>query len=491
MAKPSAELLQLLTLIASITNRNEFRAYLVGGFVRDWILERETVDIDFTIRGDVSLVAQELSHYCGGTPVIIDDINNTIRVFATIGSRKWQCDFATFTNRIEGDLGRRDFTIDSLAIDINGFVNNSFHIIDPFGGMQDIIHKQVKSVTAQVFKDDPARLLRAVRIAGELGFTIEPTTENSMRTYSNLIRSVAGERLRAELVRLLGAKGTGLWLRFLDNLHILVELIPELGFMKGIEQPKEHYWDVFEHSIQTVNAIEFVLGEGNWSFGMSPVLQLPPIIKEIDIHFGHKISGDSNRKVLLKLGCLLHDIAKPQTKNIDKYGRVRFLGHGKQGAIVAGEILSRLRFSNKEIKTVKNLVSYHLRPVQMSNAGCLPTSRAIYRFFRDAGEDGEDILYLSLADYLAARGPNLDIEQWKQHCSLVEHILNVHLQQEEVILPVKLIDGHDLMEIFSLTSGPLVGKLLSLVREAQAVGEVRTRDEAIARIWEELFGGKK
>jgi poly(A) polymerase len=486
MARLTPELFQLLTLIASIANRYKYQIYLVGGFVRDWILNRETMDIDFTINGDVIPVAQELAQNVGGTVILLDNVNRIARVVALIDSRKWQCDFANFYSGIEEDLHRRDFTIDSMAIDLNDFVNNYLHIIDPFNGQEDIARKLVKSVTADVFKDDPVRLLRAVRIAAELGFTIDFATENLMRAYSDLIKFVAGEKLRSELVRLLNTRGAGHWLQSLDTLNILMELIPELRLTKNVEQPKEHYWDVFEHSLQTVNAVEFILGEGDWNCGMGKMLESFPVIKEIEDHLGIEVSSDSNRKVLLKLGCLLHDIAKPQTKNIEQDGKIRFIGHGREGATTAAEILNRLRFSNKEIKIVQNLVSYHLRPVQMAHAGCMPTSRAVYRFFRDAGDDSKDILYLALADYLAARGPNLNVEDWKQHCFLIEHILNVNHHQECVTLPVKLIDGNDVMEVFSLTSGPLVGKLLSLVLEAQAVGEICTRDEAIALIRREL-----
>jgi poly(A) polymerase len=486
MAKPTPGLRELLTLIASITNRYQYRAYLVGGFIRDWMLDRETSDIDFTINGDVYPVAEELAQSVGGTVVLLDNVNKIARVVAVIDKRKWQCDFGAFYQGIEEDLHRRDFTIDAMAIDLNDFVNNCFRIIDPFKGQEDIVRRQVKSVTEEVFKDDPARLLRAVRIAAELGFIIESATENLMRTFSDLTKYVAGERLRSELVRLLNSRFAGHWLQYLDRLNILTELIPELRLMKNIEQPKEHYWDVFEHSVQTVNAVEFILGEGDWNYSTSKVLESFPVIKDIEAHLGMEVSSDSNRKVLLKLGCLLHDVAKPQTKNTDKDGRIRFIGHGREGANTAAEILNRLRFSNKETKTVKNLVSYHLRPVQMANTGCMPTGRAVYRFFRDAGDDSMDILYLAFADYLAARGPNLDVEEWKQHCFLVEHILKVHHNQEYVTLPVKLIDGNDVMEVLSLTSGPLVGKLLTLVREAQAVGEVQTREEAIAYIRREM-----
>jgi poly(A) polymerase len=130
-------------------------------------------------------------------------------------------------------------------------------------------------------------------------------------------------------------------------------------------------------------------------------------------------------------------------------------------------------------------VYHHLRPVQLSNTG-LPTSKAVYRFFRDSGDDGVDIVMLALADFLATQGPRLDIEEWKQQAELMRFILAEKERQESKLKPARLIDGHEVMERFNLTPGPLVGKLLSLVYEAQAVGEVSSKNEAIALIGREL-----
>jgi poly(A) polymerase len=197
------------------------------------------------------------------------------------------------------------------------------------------------------------------------------------------------------------------------------------------------------------------------------------------------VSSGSNRRLLLKLGALMHDIAKPATKTVDETGRVRFLGHTKQGAAMLVAILERLRFSSREIRLVENLVYHHLHPVQMANDG-LPTSRAVYRYFRDTEGAGIDVLFLALADYMATNGPRLDIEEWQQHNQLIGYILTEHLKQEDEVLPVKLIDGHDLMDIFGLRPGRLIGELLTEVREAQVAGELSTREEAIELVRKEL-----
>jgi poly(A) polymerase len=173
------------------------------------------------------------------------------------------------------------------------------------------------------------------------------------------------------------------------------------------------------------------------------------------------------------------------TKSIDDAGRARFLGHTKQGAAMAVNILERLRFSNREVRLVESLIYHHLRPVQMAD-GELPTQRAIYRYFRDTGDGGIDILLLALADYLATRGPLVSMEEWKRQCQLVNYILTEHDKQQAKILPVKLIDGHDIMDTCGLAPGPLIGELLAMVNEAYASGELNTREEALALVQSEL-----
>jgi len=266
---------------------------------------------------------------------------------------------------------------------------------------------------------------------------------------------------------------------------LLAGVITEMDGMKGVEQPKEHYWNVFDHSVETVATVEFMLRESQWKYGNSNLLAVTLWSDDISIYFDEEVSTGSNRRMLLKLAGLMHDVAKPLTKTIEKTGKMRFLGHAKEGAAIAAAILQRLRFSSREVRLVENLIYHHLRPAQMSNED-LPTSRAIYRYFRDTEGAGLDILFIALADYLATHGPNLDVVEWKQHNQLIKYIFTEHTKQQVKILPVKLIDGHDIMDILGLGPGPVIGELLAEVREAQAAGEVSTRAEAIALVRREI-----
>jgi poly(A) polymerase len=478
------DLLAILARVSTVLNRKNYLAYVVGGFVRDWLLGRKTDDIDIAVKGDALSIAQEVAGALDGKYVLLDKTNKIARVIIT-GESRGHLDFTSFSNDIQDDLERRDFTINALAVDLQAMVSGSPQLIDPFSGESDLKKKLVRAVSQRVFTEDAARLLRAVRLAVELGFKIAPGTESLIKKDCQLARRVPGERLREELVRILALPGSSMSVRYLDKLGLLTAVIPELQVLKGAKQPKEHHWDVFNHSVETVATAEFLLRESPWKYGKEDLLTLTPWSEEISWHFDEEVSSGSNRKLLLKLGALMHDIAKPATRTVDETGRTRFLGHPKDGAAIAVAVLERLRFSSREIRLVENLIYHHLRPAQMSNNG-LPTRRAIYRYFRDTEDAGIDILFLALADYLATHGPKLDINEWKQHNLLISYILAENSKQVTKVLPVKLIDGNDLMDIFGLRPGRLLGELLAEVREAQAAEEISSKEEALDRVRKEL-----
>jgi len=488
----------LLTTVNNLLTKQGVKSYLVGGFVRDVLLKRGTADIDIAVATDAVEVAQQIANALGGKFVLLDKVNRVGRVVvvdnkAPLG--RWELDFSSFGGSIEQDLAQRDFTIDAIAIDLGELVKDytDVHLIDPFNGWADLQHGVIRSVSEKAFEADAARLLRAVRLAAELGFAIESQTEAWVRRYSHLISDVAGERIREELLRLLSASQSERSLPYLDDLGLLTAIIPELAGAKGVKQPKEHFWDVFDHSIETVITVDFLLHEGGWEYGDNKVLAIAPWSEVLAQHFAQEVSSGSTRRLLLKLAALLHDVAKPQTKAIGEDGRMHFLGHAKLGAAVAVDILERLRFSSKEVKLVEVMVREHLRlggweyasKGQMGQGG-LPSHRAIYRYFRDTEDAGIDVLFLSLADHLATRGPQLDLAGWQEHAQMVEYVLAQHFEQERLVVPPKLLNGHDIMNIFGLSPGPKVGKLLEVVREAQASGEVTTREEALAYIRKRL-----
>jgi len=484
--------LLLLTKVGSFLAEQNVPAYLVGGFVRDVLLGRDTADIDIAVASDALEIAPRLAAALGGKYVLLDEANRMGRVVVVDNGApstrgRWELDFSTFEGSIEQDLARRDFTIDAMAVDLSRLAEDyaDVRLIDPFNGWNDLDRGVIRVIAETTFESDAARLLRAVRLAAELSFSIDSETEVLIRRYSCLMANVAGERVREELLRLLAVSQAEYFLPYLDELGLLTAMIPELAQTKGVKQPKEHFWDVFDHSVQTVAAVDFVLRQGAWGYADEEVLAATPWSAVLAEHFDLKVSSGSTRRLLLKLAALLHDIAKPQTRAIDIRGRTRFLGHAMEGAAIAADILERLRFSAKEVKLVEIMVRHHLRPGQMGHNE-LPSHRAIYRYFRDTADAGIDILFFSLADHLATRGPQLNLGHWREHAQLVEYTLAQHFQEERLVAPPKLINGHDLINIFGMNPGPKIGELLEAVREAQASGEVATREEALSYIRERL-----
>jgi putative nucleotidyltransferase with HDIG domain len=185
--------------------------------------------------------------------------------------------------------------------------------------------------------------------------------------------------------------------------------------------------------------------------------------------------------VALKLAALLHDCAKPQTRTVDEGGRTHFYGHENIGAPVAAERVRALRFTNVEVERVRVVVAHHMRLQQLADAQGGVTRRAAYRFFRDVGEAGVDALLLALADHIATHGPEVQTERWGRRIKATGELLAEYWARlaENVALP-PLISGHDLMSELGLPPGKRIGELLEAIREAQAAGEVLTRQEALA-----------
>jgi poly(A) polymerase len=489
----------LLNSVGCFLTGHKIKSYLVGGIVRDMLLGRETADIDIAVNGDALKIAAEIAPVIGGTFVLLDEANRVGRVVVTNAETgdSLTFDFTTLKGTIEQDLGERDFTIDALAIDLSQVETESLcfkkllpelirsPIIDPFGGLTDLHQGIIQAVSQYIFSNDAVRLLRAVRLMAELDFTIDGETEALIKRDCHLAAGVSGERIREELLRLLAVPSSGKMVCYLDELGLLTVIIPELIPARETAQPVEHYWNVLEHSLNTVVAVDFLLRNGEWEYGDGEILAAVPWSEILAKHFENEVGYRSTRAILLKIAALLHDVAKPQTKMLTEGGRTRFLGHDQDGAVIAANILGRLRFSTREIRLVETAIKFHMRPTQLSQ-GDLPSRRALYRYFRDTGDAGIDVLFLSLADHLATRGPSLDINLWKEHTKEVEFVLAQHFQSAETVKPVKLIDGNDLINIFGLKPGPEIGELLEMVAEAKAIGEINSRDEALSYIRNKL-----
>ncbi|MCL2149783.1 MAG: HD domain-containing protein [Dehalococcoidia bacterium] len=475
---------RLLSSLQTSLAQSDCRGYIVGGFLRDLALGRPARDIDIAISGNALTIGRELARELGARAVPLDGENGVTRLILT--SQKdsgWQIDLSPLRGDLTADLRHRDLTLNAMACDIaippwGGHGTLSIELIDPLGGLKDIRARLVRATGDEVFRQDAIRLLRAVRLAAELEFKVESTTEALIRRDAPLIQHEAGERVREEFLRLLMLSNTDETLFYMYELGLLTAIIPELAPSVGLEQRGEHQWDVFRHSIRSVAALDFLLRCGPWPYASADVLQNVPWDESLAGHFQTPISPTSTRRELDKLAALLHDIAKPQTKTIAPNGKLRFYGHPQEGAPIAEEIAERLRFSTREKRLITAVVRYHLRPVQMGEEGAMPTKRAVYRLVRDLGEMAPDVLFFSLADHLATRGEELDLTNWHHHANIVSYVLAESARTLST-LPAQLLNGHDLQRELGLAPGVRLGEILAELREAQGAGEVSSRDEAL------------
>lgn len=476
----------------------ESAAHLVGGAVRDRLSGRETHDLDFVLAGNVLRIARQAANALGGAYYPLDEERETARIVLIYPDASRQVlDFAALRGPdLESDLRSRDFTINAMALPVHGPQD----LVDPLGGAVDLRSKRIRACSPTSFLDDPLRIVRAVRQANAFRFHIELNTRRLIRAALPNLRQVSPERMRDELFRILDGPQPAVALRALDILAALPYILPELAALKGIEQSPPHTLDVWDHTLDMVQRLESILGvlglhhdpeaAASWGLGFIAV-RLGRFREQLSSHLATALNPDRSLRSLLFLAALYHDTGKPETRQLEPDGRVRFFEHEAAGEKMIGERGRQLRLSNPELDRLKTIVRNHMRPLLLAQPGEPPTRRAVYRFFRATGPAGVDICLLSLADVLATYGPGLPEDTWTAHIEVVRSLLEAWWERAaESVSPPALVDGHDLMERFGLKPGPQIGELLEMAREAQAVGQVQTRAEVLALIEASLKEGR-
>jgi hypothetical protein len=338
-----------------------------------------------------------------------------------------------------------------------------------------------------------------VRLAAALGFALAPETERLIRRDGQGVVRVATERLRDELARLLALPDAARYLVTLDELGLLTAVLPELEPLRGLAQPAPHSLEALPHSLEVVRALEAVVAfltraepsdrPSDYDPRLSPsVHPAMPYSAALAGHLSRVMSDDRPRLVLLKLAALLHDVGKAPARTVEDDGRIRFIGHDRLGSRMVAEALRRLRFDAAEVRLGETIVRHHMRPLLLAAQDSL-SARAVYRFFRDTGGAGIDILLQALADHLATyRVPGED-ELWPRLVANTTRMLTDAWSDDgRRVSPPRLVDGADLLREFSLQPGPQIGELLELVREAQAAGEIGSREEALSLVRQHLTG---
>jgi poly(A) polymerase len=462
--------------------------HLVGGGVRDIILNRPLHDIDFVLVGDVLGLARKVANHLGAVYFTLDESRHTGRVLWTQeDGKRLVLDFAAQRGPdLESDLRARDFTINAMALPLEGEIR----LLDPLGGVQDLHDKLLRPCSPDSLDADPVRILRAVRHSVALNLRMSPETRLQIKSALDQLRRVSPERVRDELMRMLEGPRPEAAMRSLDELEILPFVLPELAGMKGVRQSPPHQLDVWEHSLSVLRNLELILellgmdydadNAANQSMQLL-VLRLGRYRPQLDQHFRQELTPERSLRGLLFLAAFFHDAGKPQAYHEDENGRIRFLRHEEIGARLAARRGHALPMSNEEVQYLVRVVRHHMRPHHMLQSGRKPSRRTIYRFFRDCKSAGVDISLLSLADCLATYQATLPVELWDRQLEVARLLLQAYWEQkDELVSPPALINGYDLISELSLAPGPQIGRVLEVIREAQAIGRVQTREQALA-----------
>jgi putative nucleotidyltransferase with HDIG domain len=446
-------------------------AWLVGGAVRDRLLGRPTTDFDVAVAGEPGAVARRLAQLVSGHRFELSEGFGVWRVVSREGG--WSIDLLPLTgDSIEADLARRDLTVNAIAQRLP-----AGELIDPFGGERDLRERRLRMVSFEAFRQDPLRSLRVVRLACELGFSIErDTAAAAARTAPGLGR-VAPERVFAELKRILVSDRAVSGLELIDELEITPVLFPELDALHGVEQSPYHHLDVYEHTLAVLGATIEVERDPSRFLGAHSA--------EVSQYLSGPLANALTRWQALRFGALLHDVAKPQTRQVTSHGRITFLGHDAVGSETAAAILTRLRASERLATHVAALTRNHLRLGFLVHE--VPLSRrGVYRYLRACDPVQVDVTVLSVADRLATRGTGSE-EAIRRHLELAGPLLGEALawRAEPPRPPLR---GDRLARELGIKPGPELGRILAELEEASFAGEVSSPQEAVAMARDLLHG---
>lgn len=456
----------------------ETPAWLVGGALRDRLLGRATSDYDVAVAGDPRAVARQLARRVSGPTFRLSEGFGAWRVISP--DRSWNVDLLPLAgDSIDEDLARRDLTINAIAQQLP-----AGELIDPFGGARDLRERRLRMVSAEAFAQDPLRSLRLIRLACELGFSVDAETASAAARNASGLGGVAAERLFAEFKRIISSERAVSGMKLIDELGITPVLLPELAALRGVEQSPYHHLDVYEHTIA-------VLAE-TIELQRDPERSLGPHAPAVDAFLSRLLANELTRWQALRFGALLHDIAKPQTREVTAQGRVTFMGHDAAGGRTAAVMLTRLRASERLAQHVAALARYHLRLGFLVHE--MPLSRrGVYRYLRECDPVQVDVTVLSVADRLATRGARVRPEAVVKHLELAGQLLGEALAW--VADPPKPpVRGDDLARALGLKPGPELGRILQELEEASFADEIDSDEEAVRRareILSERSGGTR
>jgi tRNA nucleotidyltransferase (CCA-adding enzyme) len=444
---------QILEVYKTLEKHN-FEAYFVGGSVRDLILKRKIKDWDLTTNATPQEILKVFPNgfYNNdfgtvGVPVKIEGVDSIAEITTyrteTAYKDNRHPEKVSWGKTLDEDLSRRDFTINAIALRLNE--KNIFELVDPYDGEKDLQKKIIRAVGDPNlrFKEDALRLLRAIRIATELEFTIEKKTWEKIVEDCRLIKNISAERIRIELLRILASEHPYEGVLLLKDSGLLGIILPELleGVGVSMVRPGRHHTtDVFMHNVLSVKFCP----------------STDPIVR---------------------FATLLHDSGKPKVAAKDEDGLIIFYNHEVAGARIAGAVCDRLKFSKKEKEKVVTLIRWHMFSVNENQ-----TDATIRRFIRKIGVDNvKDMMDLRVADRLG--GGTQTAESWR--LKLFKEKIEEQLKPAPFSINDMAIDGNDIMRILNIKPGPVIGKMLNqLFAEVDENLELNTKEYLEKRVKE-------
>jgi poly(A) polymerase len=448
------------------------RAWLVGGALRDRLLGRTTGDLDVIVDGDPAQAADAVARAAGRAACFaLSEDFGAWRVVAR--DHSWQVDVEALRGgSLEADLALRDFTVNAIAEPLEGGAP-----IDPLGGLEDLAQGRLRMAGPGAFAEDPLRVLRLVRVAVELDLTADAATLASAVAHAGALQGVSAERVFIELRRILAAPAPRRGLEMMGELGAAAVVLPELEQLRGVEQSRFHHLDVYGHTLEVLDrTVELALGAG------SPELReaLGADRVRVATLLAEPLADELTRGEALRWGALLHDAAKPLTREVSgPEGRVTFMGHDVRGAELARSVLGRLRASERLRAHVAALVRHHLRLGFLVHEPQPLDARTVFAYLRCCEPVEVDVTLLSIADRVATRGDRAE-EAIGAHLRLATGMLADALRWREQGPPRPLLRGDELAGELGIAPGPLLGELIEGLSQAQYAGEVRTREQAVA-----------
>ncbi len=458
-------------------------AVLIGGAVRDLLLARPVHDLDYVVTGDALVIGRRLADALGAAYYPLDESRHIARIVwkpEDEGGEKLVVDISSLIGMtLLEDIQRRDFTVNAIALLPYG------DLYDPLGGMADLESRVLRPCSPDSLLNDPVRTLRAVRFLLDFELKPAPGLDHLVWHAAPYLNRVSPERQRDEFVKALALNRPHLAVDRMNDWRIADVMLPELVALQGVAQPPPHRFDVYQHTILTLqwSARLDLWARGQCDARSGPEARiherLAPHRGALRAYLETPLSAERPRWLWLRFGAIAHDWGKAAAFQEDEEGGITFYRHEHESERLAGEWMARYHCARHETAFVQRICVGHMRPMSLFIARTHPSRRALFRFYRDLGDAAPAVILLFLADFLGARGEDVDAGELDEALDHAAAWLEPFLMEDDPV-PAPLLSGSEIIDLFGLKPGPEIGRLIEALQEAQAAGEVRTRDDAVA-----------